>query len=335
VWFRKTGNWQLAIGNVTVANPFSKLVHPWYPATAVGLEKGFASMVQLERARGNAYDLRRAATVELPDEVVHPSFDSQNISDATALAMALSDLASSAGLVKQKRWSVSLPEAATRTLILIMEAQAGSNSELEEMLNWKMERGFNSPLDELSISRERLPKDSQGRDRYIAMAIKHSVRDEYESVFNALGWRIGLLLPRHLGEAQWLMQNGRAGDGLLLSFSEHGFTAAVFRDKQPLILRTISCDPDECEDELYRLLLFYRDRRSTQTEDASGAVSLSRLMVVGEGFTKERASEIVNETLGANLRVLDPADIGLQLPRGRLDFDLIAAPAGLATLSGK
>jgi len=58
-------------------------------------------------------------------------------------------------------------------------------------------------------------------------------------------------------------------------------------------------------------------------------------MVVGEGFTKERASEIVNETLGANLRVLDPADIGLQLPRGRLDFDLIAAPAGLATLSGK
>ena len=108
----------------------------------------------------------------------------------------------------------------------------------------------------------------------------------------------------------------------------------MFRDKQPLILRTISCDPEECEDELYRLLLFYRDRRRAHSE-GSGAVPLSRLLVVGEGFTKERASEIVNETLGASLRALDPSDVGLQLPGGRLDFDLIAAPAGLASLSGK
>jgi len=317
-----------------MANPFSKLVHPWYPATAVGLEKGFASVVYLEPARGNVFTLRRAATVDLPDEVIRPSFDDQNISDPTALAMALNDLAASAGLLKHKRWSVSLPEATTRTLILIMESQAGSQSELEEMLNWKMERGFNSSLDELSVSRDKLPKDNQGRDRYIAVAVKRSVREEYESVFAAIGWRIGLLLPRHLGEAQWLMRNGSAGDGLLLSFSENGFTAAVFRDKQPLILRTISCDIDECEDELYRLLLFYRDRRTSQTE-GDGSVQLSRLLVVGEGFAKDRASEIVNETLGANLRVLNPADIGLQLPSGKLDFDAIAAPAGLATLSGK
>ena len=315
-----------------MANPISKLVQPWYPATAVGLEKGFASMVQLERMRAGVHNLRRAATVELPDDVIRPSFESQNISDPTALAIALGDLAASAGMLKQKRWSVSLPEATTRTLILIMESQVGSHSELEEMLNWKMERGFNSPLDELSISREQLPKDNQGRERYIAVGVKHSVRDEYESIFDALGWRIGLLLPRHLGEAQWLMRNGSVGDGLLLSFSEEGFTAAVFRDKQPLILRTISCDPDECEDELYRLLLFYRDRRSAQSEGGMGA-ALARLLVVGEGFTKQRASEIVNETLGASLRALEPSDIGLQLPPGRLDFDQIAAPAGLASLS--
>ena len=315
-------------------NPISKLVQPWYPASAVGLEKGFASMVQLEYKRGNAYALRRAATVDLPDEVISPSFESQNIPDPTVLAVALNDLAASAGLLKQKRWSVSLPEATTRTLILIVESQAGSHNELEEMLNWKMERGFNCSLEELSISRERLPQDNQGRDRYIAVGIRHSVRDEYESIFGALGWRIGLLLPRHLGEAQWLMSNGSTGDGLLLSFSDQGFTAAVFRDKQPLILRTISCDPDECEDELYRLLLFYRDRRGAHPEGGSG-VPLSRLLVVGEGFAKERASEIVNETLGGNLRALDPHDIGLQLPGGRLDFDLIAAPAGLASLSRK
>ncbi len=314
-------------------NPLTKLVKPWYPPTAVGLEKGSASMVHLERGRGNIYTLRRAATVALADEVISPAFEGPNIPDPNVLAIALNDLAASSGLIKQKRWSISLPEATTHSLILIMESNVASHGELEEMLNWKMERGFNSPLDELSISRERLPKDNQGRDRYIAIAIKHSVREEYERVFDSLGWRIGMILPRHLGEAQWLIRNGSVGDGLLLSFSEDGFTAAVFRNKQPLILRTVACNPEECEDELYRMLLFYRDRRSTQ--DEVSRPQLSRLLVVGEGFTKQRVSEIVNETLGANLQALNPADVGLQLPPGKLDFDLIAAPAGLATLSGK
>jgi hypothetical protein len=215
-------------------------------------------------------------------------------------------------------------------MIITMESQAGSQGELEEMLNWKMERGFNSPLEDLSISREKLLKDAQGRERYLVIGVKRSVREEYETVFESLGWRVGLILPRHLAEAQWLMRNGTTGDGMLLSFSEEGFTAAVFRDKQPIILRSISCDRDESEDELYRLLLFYRDRRGTSQEESP---KLSRLLVVGEGFEKQRASEIVNETLGGNLRALNPQDVGLQLPASDLDFDVIAAPAGLATLS--
>jgi hypothetical protein len=316
-----------------MSNPFSKLVHPWYPAMAVGIEKSFASMVHLERGRNNVYFLRRGATVGFPPQLITPSFDGLNISDPAALAVTLSELAASAGLLKQKRWSITLPEGSTRTLIFIMETQPGSSGELEEMLNWKIERGFSSSLEELAVSKERLPKDSQGRDRYLTVAIKHSVREEYERVFESLGWRAGLILPRHLGEAQWLMRNGSPGDGLLLSFSDDGFTAAVFRDKQPIILRTIVCDPEECEDELYRLLLFYRERRGGQ--DQENPPVLSRLLVVGEGFEKRRVNEIVNETLDANLRILSAPEIGLQLPAEQVDFDMIAGPAGLATLSGK
>ena len=35
-------------------------------------------------------------------------------------------------------------------------------------------------------------------------AVHLSVLAEYESVFAALGWQAGLLLPRHVGEEQWL-----------------------------------------------------------------------------------------------------------------------------------
>ncbi len=285
-------------------------------------------MVQLERARG-VFRLKRAATVSVPETLVRPSFDEPNVGSPTELSAALRDLATSAGLLQQKKWSVALPEASSRSLILTMDSPPASRGELEEVLAWKMERGFNAPLDELSISRERLQADSQGRDRYLVVATPTSVLREYESAMAAIGWRAGLIVPRHIGEGQWLTLNGAGGDSLLLSSSETAFTAVVFRGKQPLILRTIDCEPHECEDELFRLLLFYRDRRGGESEQPG---RLSRVLVVGEIMTKDRACEIVSETLGTDLRSLGAQDLGLEIATRELSFDSIAAPAGLATL---
>lgn len=309
----------------------TKLIDPRYPATALGLERGSASIVQLE-GRGKSFALRRAASVTLPDSLVRPSFAEPNIADRAELAELLSELATNAGLLRQRKWSVALPEASARALILTPDSQATSKSELEEILNWKMERGFGAPIDEVSISRERLAKDRQGRDRYLAVGVRNSVLGEYESVFSSLGWRSGMVLPRHFGEARWLTGNGKGGDSLLLTAHDEGFTAAVFRDQHPLILRSVMCAPDEREDEFYRLLLFYRDRQTAENESNSSGERIANLLVVGPGFNKQRASEIADETLGGHVHVLGPADVGLQLPASELSFDAIAAAAGLATM---
>jgi hypothetical protein len=311
-------------------NPLSKLIHPWYPANAIGFEKGLLTMVQLERGK-SATSLKRAATVSLPESLIRPSFDETNILDPGELAAALKDLAASAGLLQRKRWSASLPDASSRSLIMTLESNPGSHAELEEVLTWKAERGFGAPLDELSLSRERLPPDAQGRARYLLVGTRSAVLAEYESVLHMLGWRAGLVLPRHVAEGQWLTLNGSRDDALLLSSSATGFTAVVFRGIQPLIIRTVICEPDECEDELYRLLLFYRDKRAG--EGKLGASLLSRLLVVGDAISKERITTIVRDTLGVDLRPLEAEDLGLQLSTRELNFDSIAAPAGLATLS--
>lgn len=312
-------------------NLLSRIIDPWYPATAIGLEEGFASVVYLERVKGNAFRLRRAASFSLADSLIRPSFDEPNIESPQQLASVLTELAASAGLLKQKRWSLSLPEATARTLVLTIESQPSSASELQDVLKWKIERGFGAPLEELSVSKERLQKDAQGRNRYLAVAVKRAVLAEYEAVLQSLGWRAGLILPRHLGEAQWLVRNGSTGDSLLLSGSSQGFTGVIFRNKHPLILRTVACTEHEFEDEFYRFLLFYRDRNVP--DGVGDNVPLTRMMVIGEGITKERAGEIVNETTGGDLRPVEAADLGLQLPNRDFSFDSIAAPAGLATLS--
>ena len=150
---------------------FSKLVNPRFPAAALGLESSNATVVHLERGR-NGFALRRAASATLPDNLLRPSFDEPNITDANALMGLLSEVALSAGLAKQRKWSVALPEAATRASILTLESAPASRAETEEVLQWKYERAFGAAHDELRVSRERLSPDAQGRQRYLAVGIR-------------------------------------------------------------------------------------------------------------------------------------------------------------------
>ncbi|MBD0326113.1 MAG: hypothetical protein ICV68_06770 [Pyrinomonadaceae bacterium] len=314
------------------ANPFSQLVAPRYPSAALGIESNNATVVHLDYRRRDGFILKRAATVALPPGLVTPGYDERNIQDADALAGSLNEVALGAGLGRQQKWSVALPEAATRTQIITLESVPASRSELEEVLRWKIERGFGARLEQLRVSRDKLAPDAQGRARYIITGIHLDVLEEYESVFAALGWRTGLILPRHMGEARWLVRSSPVGDALLLSSHAEGFTALLVRDRQPLIMRSVLCEDADRDDELYRLLLFYRDRLAPA---GAPAASLQTLLVMGEGFDKQRVSESIAETLDTSLRSLGPVDVGLRLPSNDLSFDAIAAPAGLAALAWK
>jgi hypothetical protein len=306
----------------------STLLRPRFPSAAVGIEKGAASMVQLDRGRG-AFVVKRASTIALPDNLIRPRFDEVNISDATELVAALSDLATTAGLLRQRKWSVALPEASTKTAILTLEGTPGSRSEIEEVLEWKTERAFGAPSAELRLAREQLPANDQRQPRYLVTGVRQSVLAEYETVFAALRWQTGLILPRHAGEQQWLRSGPRA-NGLLLTTHDDGFTAVLMRDSQATTLRSVVCDVEECDDELHRLLLFYRDR--TQGGDES-TPPMERLLVLGRLLDKDRVAAVIKETLGITLRPLDAAEVGLTIPAGEISFDSIAAAAGLARLA--
>ena len=301
-----------------------KLLQPRLPNCAVGIESSSASVVQLDRARGS-YTIKRAATLNLPANLINASFDEANVADLGALVAALTDLVTSAGLLRQRKWSVSLPEATTRSAILTIEAAGGSRREVEEVLEWKIERTFGAPASELRIGRDELPANEQKQTRFLVTGVRLSVLDEYESAFAALGWQTGLVVPRHVGEEQWLQGSG---DGLLLSAHDEGFTAVLLRNNRPLTLRTVFCETQECDDELHRILLFYRDRTGSNGDGSS----VRRLLVMGDRLNKQRVAEIAEETLGVKLNPLGSNDVGLAVP-GDLPFDTIAGPAGLARLA--
>jgi Tfp pilus assembly PilM family ATPase len=325
-------------------NPFQRLISPRLPQAAVGLSGEAASVVQLERRRGGLA-VRSAGLLPLPAGLVRPSFDEPNVSDGAELAGALTELLTSAGQTRRKRWSVALPEAATRTSILTMETAPASRAETEEMLRWKTERALGAPLDELRVAREHLQRDAQGRERYLVSAVRLAVLAEYEQVFAMLGWNTGLVLPRHMGEAWWLMREGggqaQGTDSLLVSSHAEGFTAVVLRAGSPLYVRGVICETEDRADELYRFLLFYRDRTSPQAAEGEAptppsplyGAGLGRMLVAGTGLDESQARAIVEETLSAAPRAVQPADLRLAFPSAGIDFRQIAAPAGLAALA--
>jgi hypothetical protein len=305
---------------------FDKLLKPRFPTCAVGIEHSAASVVQLDRGRGG-YVIKRAATLNLPRDLIHASFDQPNLSDQDQLVGALSDLMTSAGLIRQRKWSVTLPESSTRSVILTLDGGGGSRREIEEVIDWKTERTFGAPASELRVAREQIAPNEQKQARYLLTAVHLSVLAEYESVFAAMNWQAGLVLPRHVGEEQWL-RDGISGDGLLLSSHEQGFTAVLLRNNRPLTLRSVICDTEECDDELHRILLFYRERSGSNGDGSA----VNRLMVMGNLLDKKRVAEIARETLGVSLKPLEATDVGLTIP-GDLPFDVIAAPAGAARLA--
>ncbi|HQZ96177.1 MAG TPA: hypothetical protein PLP21_07640 [Pyrinomonadaceae bacterium] len=306
---------------------FSSITQPNYPNAALGIESNFISAVALSGGR-RGYTVKQAGSVELPAGLVTPSFLDVNIHDQLEFSSCLREVAEISGLLKQKRWSVALPSSTARTAILTLDSVPANSKEAEEVLDWKSEQNFGAPAAELRIAKEKISPDKEGRVRYFATAVRLAVIDEYESHFESLGWKAGLILPRAVGEANWLMDRQNKADSLLISGNNEGFTALLLRGSEPTVVRSVTCLQSEVDDEIYRLVMFYNDRFG----GADGNGLLERLLVVGRTLVAAKVQAIASEALGRNLRVLTSDEVGLSLPGGGLSFDDLAAPAGLAAL---
>ena len=305
---------------------FSVLTEPNYPKAAIGLEREAVTALLLQKEGRGQFGVRQAATVDMPANLLTPSFVEKNIASPEELRVILEDAVLSAGLANQRNWSVSLPSNTARTAILTLYNAAGKG-ETEEILDWKAEQSFGAPAGELRITRQKISNDREGRSRYFASAVKLSVIDEYETVFESLGWTAGLILPRAVSETKWLMGKDSRTDSLLLSAQNDGFTAFLLRGDEPAVIRTVTCGKNERDDEIYRLLMFYNDRFA----DPNSGGLLETLLVIGKDLLPAKIKEISTEALGRTLRILRAEDVGLNVPVGSLSFDDLAAPAGLAS----
>ncbi len=300
---------------------------PNYPKCALGLEAESVTAVALRSEGRGRFGISQAASVELPDGLLVPSFLETNISNRDELLSIIEDVCLRAGLAGERRWSVSLPGNTARTTILTLDNEPSSKKELGDILDWKAEHSFGAPARELRLAMTKISPDREGKVRYFATAVTLSVVDEFESMFEAYGWQAGLILPRAVSEANWLMGRNSGSDSLLISSQNDGFSAVLMRGSEPVVVRNVTCTEAETDDEIYRLLMFYNDRLLSGASDV-----LRRVLLVGKSIDRDRIRSISGEALGHELEILRASDVGLELPPGSITFDDVAAPAGVAML---
>jgi hypothetical protein len=304
---------------------------PSYPKNALGLERDYIAAVELEK-KSYFYSIRKASVVNLPEGLLNPGFSEKNIADAEQLASLIQESVQSADLRRQRRWSVVLPNETAQTLIITLETEPKSQKELHEVIDWKVEKALGISAEELRLAHELLEyedseTDETEKSRYIVTAIKLSVLDEYETLFEQMRWNVGLILPRLVGELK-LLTKASGVDSLLLSFHKEGFSAILLRNQIPFFLRSVVCEEKEIDDEIYRLLMFYKERLSPQAPEF-----LKSVMIIGKQIEPARIYKIFDETLATEPNILTSKDVMIDVPSMNLDFSKIAAPAGIATLA--
>ncbi len=303
------------------------LLAPRVPHIAAGFVDEQFVVVDLRRNR-RGFAVAASAVTEFPRTFLTPGFDAQNLHETEALATIIRQTAEAAGIANKKQWAIALPEGAARSFVVLLESKPANRKELNEILNWKIERVVGVPATELMTSRQKLVHNGK-EERYLVTVARNDILADYEDLFASIGWRTGLMLPRHIGEAQWLMMDKTAGDKMMISANHSGFTAVVIRNQEPVLMRNYACEAESRTDDMHRFALYYRERMSS----ASGvAPHLDSLLVIG-GIDLTEAQNAIGDALDNKPRLLNATEFGLDLEDAPVWFDQLAGAAGLASLA--
>jgi hypothetical protein len=301
---------------------------PQLPKVALGFNDTSVTLVSIKKRRGN-YLLDRFADVSLPKGLLNPEFDLLNIKDMSSFVDLLTHASEQAGLLRQSRWSVALPEGTARSIIVHFDNTPTSAAELDEMIGWKVERLISIPKSQVRLIYQQIGNDKKA-PKYLVSVVHEGVITQYEQAFHKLGWQAGMILPRHLSEVLWLVNlpnTKELSNRILISYNQAGFVAVAVQKDQPLMIRVVNCLPNEQENEVYRLATYYREKVLLEAP-----ISKLQLLPVGAAPESDMTHRTFEDVFsGTQLETLTAGKLALTATNN-FDFTHVAAPAALAAL---
>ncbi|MFM8395469.1 MAG: hypothetical protein ACKOB4_16265 [Acidobacteriota bacterium] len=309
-----------------LSNLFNLLLTPAVPARSLSITDSQLVLLTLRHQRGE-FEPRQAGLVQIPPGLLRPGFEQPNITDEARFLDLLRRVADQADVRKMGNLNVALPTGSARSLVIALDSLPSSKSEMAQLTDWKIERASGYPISELQVSRHRLA-DQNGAPHWLVGVVHQRVIAQYENLFRQLGWRAGLITPQNLGAVAWLLRGDLQEDQLLVSVTSSGFEVIFVRGNEPIMVREVECQPEEVENEFYRLMVYYRDR----LVPAGESPNLSRVLTIGTIADQQRFRDLVSAALERSIISLNAGQIGLKLDPG-MSLQQVAVAAGLSSMA--
>jgi hypothetical protein len=233
---------------------------PQLPPRALSIGRKEIAVADVRWKKGNLV-VNRAAVGVVPDGAIEPSFDGINVKNKAELTKALGKVIEAAGLARQKKWSVVIPQAVCRTFILDLDQAPARKKELAQVIEWKVERFVGVAASELTVAVQALSSAGTTRRFLVVVALNEAVA-AYESACSGLGLQVGHLVPTNVAEAGWLLMKAGEGDAMLVSLEGDLLSMVFSRDREVLATRAVTCSPESVADEIHRTLVYYQDKLS-------------------------------------------------------------------------
>lgn len=313
---------------------------PNLPARAISLRSRRLSAASVSLRKGRLI-LNRAAVESLPEGILEPRFEEQNIKNRERLVATLRQLLERAGLLGSRRFSLAIPRKATRTFIIQLDEAPKRKKELAALLEWKAERLLEVPMSDVTVAFQRLtsfpsPRHGEGQgvrsERFLAVAALNQVVESYESVLEELGLRVGFVVPSHLAETAWLTLNHVKNDALLITADQGEITIIAVRGEDFLSIRSVEVTPETLPDELHRALVYYLDRLSP-VGDFGPEPQLDLVLLIGETLQTQSVKQFCQSLFPAD-RIPTVHSLREDRVEGldSINLETLATAAGLAAM---
>src|SRR5262245_59488361 len=124
-----------------ISGVWNYLTAPNLPSTSLSISPTHLALISLRRA-GREVTPRNLGVLRLPPGLVHARFAEPNVVDESALKEHLKRTATQAGMGRIRNLSATLPAGSARSLVVTLDSLPGSRAEIEQMIEWKIERSM-------------------------------------------------------------------------------------------------------------------------------------------------------------------------------------------------
>ena len=293
-----------------------------YPPDVIVLDNDSIVHARLTRGAKNP-QITVARSFRLPADTFGPGAVTPLLTNRQGLTDVVTRMRNETG-----RWdkaSLLLPDSWFRINLMDVAALPDNRSEALDAVRWALKRTLPINPDQLRVAYDVLSRQ-EGAARVLVVTGLEKTLASLEAIFGEAGCEVVLIEPIGLNiwNAVAVRETSAATDRLFLYIRKNDFTTAVFRNGQPLFIRSRNLSGE-------RTLLQEMKLSASYLRDTLGSEKIEQCYVAGNDLPQDVAGAI-SEEFGAPVRTIALRDVTERFPDDVRNFEAeLTACAGVFT----